>query len=86
MKVPVLSCPFPEGHVYWGELPVPACPLCDTVICISLLMAVLWDSRMVLGWAGLSCCEPSGLRQEESSEPGPLAGSQLWLLVCRACV
>lgn len=76
VKLPVLSCPFPEGHVYWGGLPTPACPLCDTVICISLLMAVLSDFRMAPGWAVRSCCSPWGSGRRSA---GALAhgGSQL---------
>lgn len=76
LKLPALSCPFPVGHVYWGGLPTPACPLCDAVICISLLMVVLSACRM--GWAELLGCWGTG---------GALGAWTLWGTCCGAgCV
>lgn len=66
-----------------GDFPLLPVPLCDAVICVSPLMAVLSDLRMAPGWAVLSCCGPSRLRQEESSGPGP-CGEPAAVLVCLA--
>jgi len=83
VKLPVLSCPFPEGHVHWGGLPTPACPLGDAVICISLLMAILSDSGW--RWAGLCWVAVGPQGSGRRSPQGlALAGTQLQCWLCLA--